>query len=78
MKLIPNRINMIRQAPEEVREALFTIGHWLAKISPDFNANFNVTEGDEVITYELEIREVNRVPWIIEGEINNARQDKKI
>lgn len=68
MKLTPNRLQ--QEAPPEVLRALFVIGHWLANIGPDLETNFNITEGDEVVQYDLEMKEVKRYPWLIEGDVN--------
>lgn len=69
MKLTENRIDMHGRAPREVMEAMYTIGHWLANNAPDMDANFNVTEGDEVVTYQMQVQEVGRNKWLIEGEV---------
>lgn len=66
MKLTPHRLE--QEAPPEVLKALFVLGHWLAKTGPDLSTNFDITEGDEVVQYYLEMKEVKRYPWLIEGD----------
>jgi hypothetical protein len=47
---------------------MYTIGHWLANTGPDLKTNFNVTEGHEVVQYDLEMKQVKRYPWVIDAE----------
>lgn len=72
MKLKSDRLDKTGDQPTAVTEALYVLGHWLATTGPDFNADFNVTEGDEVIQYVLEMREIRRYKWLIEGETNET------
>ncbi len=74
MKLKDTRNNVT--APAEVTEAMFTIGHWLANTGPDLDTSFNVTEGDEVVTFVLQMKEIRRYPWLIDGEASHNPQDK--
>lgn len=67
MKLTEERI--YPEMPEGVRAALFTVGHWLANMGPDMKTNISVTEGKEVITYDIEMKEVGRYEWLIDGSV---------
>lgn len=69
MKLKGKRIDLTNNPPSELTGILFLLGHWLASRAPDLKANFNVTEGEEVIQYEIEVREVKRYNWLVEGEV---------
>ncbi len=71
MRLQGDRTDVLDETPKEVLDAVFVLGHYLAQIgAPDLKTNFNVTEDGTVIVYELEMREIKRYPWLIEGEVS--------
>ena len=73
MKLTSNRIDI--DAPREVQQAMFVIGHWLASIeAADLDGSFNVTENREsnedaeIVTYQVTMKQIKRHKWLIEGQ----------
>ena len=67
MKLDPNRTDILENAPEEVKQALYLIGDYLNNFrAGDINANFTIHRNGESITYEFVTKEVRRQPTYIE------------
>lgn len=58
---------------EDLMTFLEALGEWLTLHSAkDMRTSFNMEFQGEKITYQIEIKELNRIPKIIEGEATDT------